>query len=124
MTATPSRRRLLALAPALAVLAPARSRAEAPQRGQAAIYDAGRFAGRPMANGRPFDPAQPVAAHRHLPFGTRAEVTNLLNGRRTTVVIADRGPFTPGRIIDLSPRSAREIGMRGGVAPVEVRPLR
>lgn len=124
MTATPSRRGLLALAPALAVLAPTRSRAEPPQRGQAAIYDARRFAGRPMANGRPFDPEHPVAAHRHLPFGTRAEVTNLRNGRRTTVVIADRGPFTPGRIIDLSPRSAREIGMQGGVAPVEVRPLR
>jgi rare lipoprotein A len=104
MTATPSRRGLLALVPALASLAPTPSSAGEPQRGQAAVYDARRFTGRRMANGRPFDPDHP-------------------NGRRTTVVISDRGPFTPGRIIDLSPRSAREIGMNGGVAPVEVRPI-
>lgn len=123
MIPTLSRRGLLALALAPAGLAPTPARADQPQRGQAAIYDARRFTGRTMANGRPFHPDQPVAAHRHLPFGTRAEVTNLRNGRSTTVVISDRGPFTPGRIIDLSPRSAREIGMHDGVAPVEVRPL-
>jgi rare lipoprotein A len=123
MTAIRSRRGLLALVPALACLVPTPSSAGEPQRGQAAVYDARRFTGRRMANGRPFHPDHPVAAHRHLPLGTRAEVTNLRNGRRTTVVISDRGPFTPGRIIDLSPRSAREIGMNGGVAPVEVRPI-
>ncbi|MCZ8146773.1 MAG: septal ring lytic transglycosylase RlpA family protein, partial [Roseomonas sp.] len=40
----------------------------------------------------------------------------------TTVTISDRGPFTGGRILDLSPRSAREIGMHGGLAQVEIRP--
>jgi rare lipoprotein A len=49
-------------------------------------------------------------------------VTNLRNGRSTTVTISDRGPFTGGRILDLSPRSAREIGMNGGLAQVEIRP--
>jgi rare lipoprotein A len=118
-----TRRGLLRALLALSVLPPAAAASE-PQRGQAAYYDAQRFTGRLMANGRPFDPETNVAAHRHLPLGTVAEVTNLRNGARTTVVISDRGPFTPGRIIDLSPRSAREIGMiRAGVVPVEVRPV-
>jgi rare lipoprotein A len=123
MMATPSWRGLMPVVLALACLVPTQSPAGEPQRGQAAVYDAQRFTGRPMANGQPFRPELPHAAHRHLPFGTRAEVTNLRNGKRTEVVISDRGPFTPGRIIDLSPRSARELGMNGGVAPVEVRPL-
>jgi rare lipoprotein A len=119
-----TRRGLLPALLALGALPPAAAAASEPQRGQAAYYDAQRFTGRLMANGRPFDPEAAVAAHRHLPLGTVAEVTNLRNGARTTVVISDRGPFTPGRIIDLSPRSAREIGMiRAGVVPVEVRPV-
>jgi rare lipoprotein A len=111
--------------PALLALAgtlPTRAEAFEPQRGVAAVYDAQRFTGRPMANGRPFHPDHAVAAHPHLPLGTRAEVTNLRNGRSTTVTISDRGPFTGGRILDLSPRSAREIGMNGGLAQVEIRP--
>jgi rare lipoprotein A len=43
-----------------------------------------------------------VAAHKTLPFGTQVTVTNLANGRQVTVVINDRGPYAPGRIIDLS----------------------
>jgi resuscitation-promoting factor RpfB len=43
-----------------------------------------------------------VAAHKSLPFGTEVTVTNLANGRQVTVVINDRGPYAPGRIIDLS----------------------
>lgn len=124
MTAIPPGRGLIPALLALACLAPLPAESSEPQRGQAAYYDAQRFAGRLMANGRPFDPNAAVAAHRHLPLGTVVEVTNLRNGARTTVVISDRGPFTRGRIIDLSPRSARELGMlRDGVVPVEVRPL-
>jgi rare lipoprotein A len=107
---------------ALVLLAPLEAKAFEPQQGGAAIYDAKRFTGRPMANGRPFHPADNVAAHRHLPFGTVAEVTNLRTGARTRVVISDRGPFTRGRIIDLSPRSARELGIRD-VGQVEIRPV-
>lgn len=119
-----TRRGLLPALLALGALPAGAATAAEPQRGRAAYYDARHFTGRPMANGRPFDPESNVAAHRHLPLGTVAEVTNLRNGASTTVVIADRGPFTPGRIIDLSPRSARELGMiRDGVVPVEVRPV-
>jgi rare lipoprotein A len=102
---------------------PALAEGSTPQRGDAAVYHEQRFTGRRMANGVPFDPRSNAAAHLTLPLGTRAEVTNLRNGQRTTVVISDRGPHTPGRILDLSPRSARELGIRGGVTPVEVRPL-
>lgn len=99
------------------------SRAEA-QRGQASFYHPDRFTGRPMANGEPFDPGSNSAAHRTLPLGTVAEVTNLRNGESRTVVIEDRGPFVRGRIIDVSPRTADELGMReSGTAPVEVRPV-
>lgn len=122
MLTTGIRRGLLPALLALAAPLPAAAQAFEPQRGVAAIYDAERFTGRPMANGRPFHPDHAVAAHPHLPLGTRAEVTNLRNGRSTTVTISDRGPFTGGRILDLSPRSAREIGMRGGLAQVEIRP--
>jgi len=123
MMATRTRRRLLPAVLALAGVMPFGAEAFEPQRGVAAIYDAKRFTGRLMASGEPFQPEEPVAAHRHLPFGTRAEVTNLRNGKRTTVVIADRGPFTRGRVIDLSPRSARELGFEDGLAQVEIRPI-
>jgi rare lipoprotein A len=123
MTAIHLRRGVIPALLALACLGPLAALAFEPQRGTAAVYDAARFAGRPMANGVRFDPAANHAAHRHLPFGTVARVTNLRTGASTIVVISDRGPFTPGRIIDLSPRSAREIGMGIGLAPVEIRPL-
>ena len=93
------------------------------ERGGASLYHR-RHNGRRMANGQPFRPDSDSAAHRTLPFGTQVRVTNLANGRSTTVVIRDRGPFTRGRVIDLSPRSAREIGFADGVAQVSLEPLR
>jgi len=72
----------------------------------------------------PFDPMSNAAASLTLPLGTVADVTNLRNGMTRRVVIQDRGPFVEGRIIDLSPRVADELGMRrAGVVPVEVRPV-
>jgi rare lipoprotein A len=65
-----------------------------------------------------------TAAHKTLPMPSLVEVTNLENGRRIQVRINDRGPFVPGRIIDLSRRSAQELGMdRAGTARVRVRIL-
>jgi rare lipoprotein A len=52
-----------------------------------------------------------TAAHRTLPFGTRVRVTHAGNGRSVDVKINDRGPFTGGRIIDLSKAAAELIGM-------------
>ena len=60
-----------------------------------------------------------TAAHRSLPLGTRAKVTNLENGRSVTVTINDRGPYRRGRILDLSRAAAQRLDMvDDGVVPV------
>lgn len=65
-----------------------------------------------------------TAAHPSLPFGTRVRVTNMNNGQAVVVQINDRGPFTGGRVIDLSVGAARAIGMiNSGVAPVNIQIL-
>jgi rare lipoprotein A len=94
------------------------------QVGKASFY-ADRFAGRKMANGKRMDPNDDNAASRTLPLGTKARVTNLDTGRSAVVTIEDRGPYVGGRIVDLSPASAQQIGLgkKQGVAPVEVVPL-
>lgn len=79
------------------------------------------FVGRPTANGEIFDTHQLTAAHKTLPFDTRVRVTNLANGRTVVVRVNDRGPFKPGRIIDLSRAGAEAIGLvASGVARVRV----
>jgi rare lipoprotein A len=65
-----------------------------------------------------------IAAHKTLPFGTHVRVTNLDNGRNTVVTIVDRGPYAPGRIIDVSTFAAGVLGMRqAGVAHVRLERL-
>jgi rare lipoprotein A len=62
-----------------------------------------------------------VAAHKSLPFGSHIKVTNLDNGRSLVVTIVDRGPYAPGRIIDVSPIAANQLGfLRLGIAPVKL----
>jgi rare lipoprotein A len=62
-----------------------------------------------------------MAAHPTLPLGTQVLVTELAGGRSVVVRIADRGPFTKGRIIDLSPAAATQLGVRqDGVAQVRL----
>jgi len=62
-----------------------------------------------------------TAAHRSLPFGTMVRVTNTQNSRSIVVRINDRGPFTRGRIIDVTPAAARALGF-SGLAPVSLSP--
>lgn len=92
--------------------------------GKASIY-ARKFAGRTMADGTPMRPHDDNAASKTLPLGTTARVTNLENGKSAVVTIQDRGPHVPGRIVDLSPATAAQIGLsrQDGVAPVEVAPI-
>jgi rare lipoprotein A len=92
--------------------------------GKASFY-AARFAGRKMADGSPMQPAGNNAASRTLPLGTTAKVTNLSTGKTAIVEIRDRGPYVAGRIVDLSPATARQIGIdaRQGVARVAVSPI-
>jgi peptidoglycan lytic transglycosylase len=78
--------------------------------------------GRLTASGQTMDHQRLTAAHRSLPFGSVVEVINQKNGRSVEVTINDRGPFEPGRIIDLSPVAASVLGMKKkGVAPVTVK---
>ncbi len=94
------------------------------QVGQASFY-ARKFAGRKMADGTRMDPTDDNAASKSLPLGTVAKVTNLETGQSAVVTIQDRGPYVPGRIVDLSPATAGQIGLtpRDGIAPVEVAPI-
>jgi rare lipoprotein A len=92
--------------------------------GKASIY-APMFAGRKMADGTRMRPTSNNAASRTLPLGTTAKVTNLETGKTAVVTIHDRGPYVAGRIVDLSPATARDIGLdrRTGVTRVEVAPI-
>jgi rare lipoprotein A len=91
------------------------------EQGLASWYGNEIRAGSPTASGERYRPAAYTAAHRTLPFGTRLIVENLRNGRRTVVRVNDRGPYTPGRIIDLSAAAARALDMIvAGVVPVRI----
>lgn len=82
------------------------------------------FHGRKTASGETYNMYGLSAAHKHLPFGTRLNITNPENGRRTVVVINDRGPFVRGRDLDLSLGAARKLDMvEDGVILVDVRVL-
>jgi peptidoglycan lytic transglycosylase len=73
------------------------------------------------ASGEKFDPNELTAAHPTLPFGTKLRVTNQHTGRSVTVRVNDRGPYVPGRVVDVSYSAAQELGMVGrGVAPVKL----
>jgi len=73
------------------------------------------------ANGEQFNPRELTAAHRTLPFGTRLRVTNVATGQSVSVRVNDRGPFIPGRVVDVSLSAAEVLGMVDrGVAKVKL----
>jgi rare lipoprotein A len=89
--------------------------------GKAAWYN---HVGSPTSSGERLDTVTPTAAHRTLPLSSYARVTHLDSGRSVIVKINDRGPWTRRFIIDLSPRAADELNMRGaGVASVAIEPI-
>ncbi|HEY9766142.1 MAG TPA: septal ring lytic transglycosylase RlpA family protein, partial [Chroococcales cyanobacterium] len=86
-----------------------------------ASWYGGFFHGRRAANGERFDQWAMTAAHKTLPFGTLLLVTNTHNNQSAIVRVTDRGPFIPGRTIDLSQGAASAIGMlRSGIAKVKI----
>jgi rare lipoprotein A len=94
----------------LATIDPETDEADEIGGGMASWY--GReFAGRRTASGERFDPGEYTAAHRTLPFGTMVRVTR--GGKSVVVKINDRGPFTAGRVIDVSQAAARDLGLIG-----------
>ena len=73
------------------------------------------------ASGEQFNPGELTAAHRTLPFGTRLRVTDVATGQSVTVRVNDRGPFIPGRVVDVSHSAAKVLGMIDrGVAKVKI----
>lgn len=76
-------------------------------KGIASYYGSGKK----TASGEAFDPNALTAAHRTLPFGTRVRITRVDTGQSVIVRINDRGPFKPGRAIDLSRRAAEDLSM-------------
>lgn len=89
--------------------------------GQASWYGEG-FHGKPTANGEIFDMNALVAAHPTLPLPSYVLVTNLRNGRTVMLRVNNRGPYSPGRIIDVSFEAARMLGFDDkGVTDVRVK---
>lgn len=85
--------------------------------GEASYYNEGQQ----TANGETFDPRASTAAHKTLPFNTLVRVTNTASGKSVVVRINDRGPFTKGRIIDLSEAAfARIAPLSQGVVQVHI----
>ena len=94
--------------------------AQGVQKGKASYYSK-KFSGRQTASGERLHHDSLTCAHRTYPFGTLLKVTNPANGKEVIVRVTDRGPYVKGRIIDLSVRAARELGIIAqGIAPVTV----
>lgn len=93
------------------------------RRGEASYYHH-NFYGKKMADGTKMNPNGINAASKTLPLGTKARVTNLENGKSAVVEIRDRGPYAEGRIVDVSPATAKKLDMHEeGLADVEVAPI-
>ena len=90
------------------------------ERGHASWYGS-QFHGRRTASGENYDKYALTAAHKTLPFGTIVRVRSLALGREVDVRINDRGPFSPGRVIDVSQAAAQALGLTGlGVTEVSL----
>jgi rare lipoprotein A len=87
------------------------------QCGRASWYKMGHT----TASGERMNANALAAAHRTLPFGTQVRVENLGNGKSVVVRVNDRGPYSGGRVIDVTRGAAQQLGMiKSGVARVKV----
>ena len=90
-----------------------------------ASYYGSKFHKKRTANGEIFNMYKVSAAHKTLPLGTKVRVINLKNGRSLTMTINDRGPYTKGRVIDLSYKAAQKLGfVNQGTTKVRIEVLR
>lgn len=112
------------IAPAASVRSVEHERRGPVQEGRASYYS-DAFAGRRTASGERYDPERMTAAHPTLPLGTHIRVTRVDDGRSVEVRVNDRCGCGGGRIVDLSRRAARHLGMiHAGVVPVRIEVLR
>ena len=99
-------------------------RVKSEQKGEASWYSVRTNGGTQTASGKPLRESEATAAHKTLKMGTKVRVTNLRNGKSEIMKITDRGPFSKGRIIDVTASVARKIGFYSrGVAPVKIEVL-
>ena len=111
----------LALDPAASAAPEAPALSFTPAGSGVASWYGAAHAGKRTASGERFDPAALTAAHRTLPFGSKVRVTHEGSGRSVVVTINDRGPFSHGRIIDVSEGAAKELGLvRAGSGKVRL----
>jgi len=103
--------RCLVRAAAIILLGPVPTTGAFAESGVASVYSI--ESGGRTASGQPLNARALTAAHRSLPFGSKVRVLNRKNGRAVVVTINDRGPFVRGRIIDVTPAAARELGFSG-----------
>ena len=91
------------------------------EEGVASFY-ADMLSGNKTANGERYRPDKRTCAHRSHPFGTILEIKALSSGRTSTCRVNDRGPFAKSRVLDVSKKVARELGMiDAGVLRVRVK---
>ncbi len=103
--------------PATPAVLDAHPKANSSSYGVASFYNEDEW----TASGERFNTHAMTAAHPSLPFGTRLRVTNVTNGRSVVVRINDRGPYVPGRVVDLSESAAESLGMvERGVVKVKL----
>lgn len=109
----------------MAGAAPSKTSAGARPQSGTASYCGAEQTGKTTASGDPAKPASTLtAASKSLPLGTKAKVTDQDTGKSVKVTVVDRGPYAKHRIIDVSAKAARELGMKKtGVAHVKVQPL-
>ena len=87
-------------------------------KGKASFYSH-KFTGKKTANGEIFNNYDYTCAHKHLPFGTLIEVENPKTGRSVIVRVNDRGPYSAGRVLDLSYEAAKKLGLiQNGVSDI------
>jgi rare lipoprotein A len=80
------------------------------ESGLAAVYS-DKLEGHKTASGQIYDGSKLTAAHKTLAFGTKVKVTNAKNGKSVIVRINDRGPKQANRVLDITPRAARALGI-------------
>lgn len=112
-------KRKMVLGPVLVVFLGATLSAAA-ETGLAAVYSH-RLDGHKTASGKTYKPSGMTVAHKSLPFGTKVKITNKSNGKTAEATVTDRGPMQAGRVLDVSPAVAHELGMkRGAMTEVDV----